>query len=103
MLTRKQHELLRFIHERVREAGVPPSFDEMKDALDLKSKSGIHRLITAMVERQFIRRLPHRARAIVVIRLPENQGAAQRPKRAGFQPSVIEGRRSRDLSPPPST
>jgi len=62
MLTRKQFELLRFIHERLTEAGVPPSFDEMKDALDLRSKSGIHRLITALEERGFIRRLPHRAR-----------------------------------------
>ena len=102
MLTEKQKELLLFIHARMQEKGVPPSFDEMKDALDLKSKSGIHRLITALVERQFIRRLPHRARAIEVIRLPENQGAAP-AKRAGFQPSVIEGSRSRDLSPPPST
>jgi repressor LexA len=76
MLTRKQHELLRFIHERLREAGVPPSFDEMKDALDLKSKSGIHRLITALEERGFIRRLPNRARAIEVIRMPEVAPAA---------------------------
>ena len=74
MLTRKQHELLRFIHERLRETGVPPSFDEMKDALDLKSKSGIHRLITALEERGFIRRLPNRARALEVLRLPENSG-----------------------------
>ena len=74
MLTRKQHELLRFIHERLRESGVPPSFDEMKDALDLKSKSGIHRLITALEERGFIRRLPNRARALEVIRLPETVG-----------------------------
>jgi repressor LexA len=102
MLTEKQKELLLFIHERMQEKGVPPSFDEMKDALDLKSKSGIHRLITALVERGFIRRLPHRARAIAVIRLPENTGATPGPKRAGFQPSVIEGSRSRDLSPPPS-
>ena len=71
MLTRKQAELLRFIHERLKEAGVPPSFDEMKDALDLRSKSGIHRLITALEERGFIRRLPNRARAIEVIKLPE--------------------------------
>ena len=70
MLTRKQSELLRFIHERLKEAGVPPSFDEMKDALDLRSKSGIHRLITALEERGFIRRLPNRARAIEVIKLP---------------------------------
>ena len=72
MLTRKQFELLRFIHERLKEAGVPPSFDEMKDALDLRSKSGIHRLITALEERGFIRRLPNRARAIEVIKLPES-------------------------------
>ncbi len=71
MLTRKQYELLRFIHERLKESGVPPSFDEMKEALDLRSKSGIHRLITALEERGFIRRLPNRARAIEVIRLPE--------------------------------
>ena len=64
MLTKKQYELLMFIHQRVRETGVPPSFDEMKDALDLRSKSGIHRLITALEERGFIRRLPNRARAI---------------------------------------
>lgn len=104
MLTEKQKELLLFIHSRMQESGVPPSFDEMKDALDLKSKSGIHRLITALVERGFIRRLPHRARAIEVIRLPESAGEARGgPKRSGgFQPSVIEGSRSRDLSPPPS-
>jgi repressor LexA len=89
MLTRKQFELLRFIHERLKEAGVPPSFDEMKDALDLRSKSGIHRLITALEERGFIRRLPNRARAIEVIKLPEpvSQGIGRR----GFTPSVIEG------------
>ena len=71
MLTRKQHELLMFINERLKEAGIPPSFDEMKDALDLRSKSGIHRLIKALEERGFIRRLPNRARAIEVVRLPE--------------------------------
>jgi repressor LexA len=91
MLTRKQMELLRFIHERLKEAGVPPSFDEMKDALDLRSKSGIHRLITALEERGFIRRLPNRARAIEVIRLPDavSHGLAGRSR--GFTPSVIEG------------
>ncbi|WP_134499608.1 transcriptional repressor LexA [Microvirga pakistanensis] len=89
MLTRKQHELLRFIQERLRETGVPPSFDEMKDALDLKSKSGIHRLITALEERGFIRRLPNRARALEVIRLPESVGAAAGQRR--FTPSVVEG------------
>lgn len=75
MLTRKQHQLLMFIHERLQEAGVPPSFDEMKDALDLKSKSGIHRLITALEERGFIRRLPNRARALEILKLPEATGA----------------------------
>jgi repressor LexA len=89
MLTRKQYELLRFINERLKEAGVPPSFDEMKDALDLRSKSGIHRLITALEERGFIRRLPNRARAIEVIKLPElSPGGGTR---RGFTPSVIEG------------
>jgi repressor LexA len=92
MLTRKQFELLRFIHERLKEAGVPPSFDEMKDALDLRSKSGIHRLITALEERGFIRRLPNRARAIEVIKLPDSvaHGIAGTRTR-GFTPSVIEG------------
>ena len=71
MLTRKQHELLVFIHERLQESGIPPSFDEMKEALDLASKSGIHRLITALEERGFIRRLPNRARALEVLKLPD--------------------------------
>ena len=88
MLTRKQFELLRFINERLKESGVPPSFDEMKDALDLRSKSGIHRLITALEERGFIRRLPNRARAIDVIKMPEPIGQSAR---RGFTPSVIEG------------
>jgi repressor LexA len=91
MLTRKQFELLRFIHERLKEAGVPPSFDEMKDALDLRSKSGIHRLITALEERGFIRRLPNRARAIEVIKLPESVAQSIGGGRRGFTPSVIEG------------
>jgi repressor LexA len=90
MLTRKQYELLRFINERLKESGVPPSFDEMKDALDLRSKSGIHRLITALEERGFIRRLPNRARAIEVIKLPE-LAAGGGGGRRGFTPSVIEG------------
>jgi repressor LexA len=90
MLTRKQFELLRFIHERLTETGVPPSFDEMKDALDLRSKSGIHRLITALEERGFIRRLANRARAIEVIKLPESVGHGLNRSR-GFTPSVIEG------------
>lgn len=90
MLTRKQSELLRFIHERLQAEGVPPSFDEMKEALDLKSKSGIHRLIMALEERGFIKRLANRARAIEVLRLPESAtvGAA-RPQK--FSPSVIAG------------
>lgn len=90
MLTRKQQELLLFIHERMKESGVPPSFDEMKDALDLASKSGIHRLITALEERGFIRRLPNRARALEVIKLPEAYSPNPKPQR-GFSPSVIEG------------
>lgn len=89
MLTRKQHDLLRFIHERMRESGVPPSFDEMKDALNLRSKSGIHRLIIALEERGFIRRLPNRARAIEVIRLPEVPVAPV--PRGRFSPSIVEG------------
>src|ERR1043165_8911321 len=89
MLTRKRYELLRFINERLKEAGVTPSFAEMKDALDLRSKSGIHRLITALEERGFIRRLPNRARAIEVIKLPELAAAGN--GRRGFPPSVIEG------------
>ncbi len=91
MLTRKQHELLLFIHERMKETGIPPSFDEMKDALDLASKSGIHRLITALEERGFIRRLPNRARALEIVRLPDSiaTGLNQTPRK--FSPSVIEG------------
>lgn len=91
MLTRKQIELLRFIHERLLETGVPPSFDEMKEALDLRSKSGIHRLILALEERGFIRRLPNRARALEVIRLPDSAVPSARPGRQRFNPSVIEG------------
>ncbi|MBL1421207.1 MAG: transcriptional repressor LexA [Alphaproteobacteria bacterium] len=90
MLTRKQFELLMFINERIKESGVSPSFDEMKVALDLKSKSGIHRLITALEERGFIRRLPHRARALEIIKLPESASPSV-ARQKGFQPSVIEG------------
>jgi repressor LexA len=100
MLTRKQFELLRFINERLKEAGVPPSFDEMKDALDLRSKSGIHRLITALEERGFIRRLPNRARAIEVIKLPDSVMHGVGSGRArGFTPSVIEGNLGRVRAP----
>jgi repressor LexA len=102
MLTKKQYELLLFINKRLNEQGVSPSFDEMKEALALRSKSGIHRLITGLEERGFIRRLPHRARALEVVRLPENlapaaAAAAAAPARAapppasGFRPNVIQG------------
>ncbi|WP_299826993.1 transcriptional repressor LexA [uncultured Roseobacter sp.] len=88
MLTKKQLDLLEFIHKRVQRDGVPPSFDEMKEALDLRSKSGIHRLITALEERGFIRRLAHRARAIEIVKLPESLGGAST---SGFAPRVIDG------------
>ncbi len=92
MLTRKQHELLMFIHERIKETGVSPSFDEMKEALDLASKSGIHRLITALEERGFLRRLPHRARALEVTKLPQQATtAAPAGGRQSFKPQVIKG------------
>ena len=97
MLTRKQYELLLFIDQRLKEHGVSPSFDEMKEALDLKSKSGIHRLITGLEERGFIRRLPHRARALEVLKLPENRAgdaatpATSETPSAGFTPNVIRG------------
>jgi repressor LexA len=94
MLTKKQYELLMFIHKRVQRDGVSPSFDEMKEALDLRSKSGIHRLITALEERGFIRRLAHRARAVEILRLPDNVEDT-RPSRGGFRPSVIEGDRAK--------
>ena len=86
MLTRKQHDLLIFVHKCLKADGISPSFDEMKDALGLRSKSGIHRLITALEERGFIRRLPHRARALEVLMLPDSMV----PK-GGFEPSVIPG------------
>jgi len=99
MLTQKQFELLRFIHERLKEKSVPPSFDEMKDALNLRSKSGIHRLITALEERGFIRRLPNRARAIEVIKLPESVAHGVGSGRRRFTPSVIEGHLGRRAAP----
>jgi repressor LexA len=97
MLTKKQLDLLNFIHKRVQRDGVPPSFDEMKDALDLRSKSGIHRLITALEERGFIRRLAHRARALEIVKLPESMGGTATH---GFTPKVIDG--DRPDSPPPT-
>lgn len=87
MLTKKQLDLLEFIHKRVQRDGVPPSFDEMKEALDLRSKSGIHRLITALEERGFIRRLAHRARAIEIVKLPESLGG----EATVHTPRVIDG------------
>src|SRR5438105_8113815 len=105
MLTKKQHELLMFINQRLGATGVAPSFDEMKEALGLRSKSGIHRLITGLEERGFIRRLPHRARALEISRLPDNvsspiPAAANKPTATpapaptaggGFRPNVIQG------------
>ena len=98
MLTKKQHELLLFINKRLGETGICPSFDEMKESLGLKSKSGVHRLITGLEERGFIRRLAHRARALEVARLPENMAASpaqaaakEATSRPGFAPTVIRG------------
>ena len=91
MLTKKQHELLMFINQRLAATGVAPSFDEMKDALHLRSKSGIHRLISGLEERGFIRRLPHRARALEVTRLPEESAAPSTGERGRFSPTVIRG------------
>ncbi len=102
MLTKKQIELLRFINERLKEDGVPPSFDEMKDALDLRSKSGIHRLIMALEERGFIRRLPNRARALEVIKLPEASTPSSSRGTGRFSPSVIEGNLGRVRPPSPA-
>ncbi|MDP5216392.1 transcriptional repressor LexA [Ruegeria sp. 2205SS24-7] len=99
MLTKKQLDLLEFIHKRLQADGVPPSFDEMKVALDLRSKSGIHRLITALEERGFIRRLAHRARAIEIVKLPESLGGEST---LGFQPRVIDGDRP-DMPRPANT
>ncbi|MBO9454600.1 transcriptional repressor LexA [Paracoccus sp. R12_1] len=102
MLTKKQIQLLEFIHKRMARDGVPPSFDEMKDALDLRSKSGIHRLVTALEERGFIRRLPHRARALEIVRLPDALSGLAAPgpnpkdsehHGTGFRPRVISNDR----------
>jgi len=106
MLTRKQHELLLFINQRLKASGISPSFDEMKEALDLKSKSGIHRLITALEERGFIHRLAHRARALEVLKLPETSAATRtvhpasedRTSPHGFSPNVIPGNFPRALT-----
>lgn len=105
MLTKKQLDLLDFIQTRLQRDGVPPSFDEMKEALDLRSKSGIHRLITALEERGFIRRLAHRARAIEIVKLPDaladkHRGRGAQAAQGGFAPRVIDG--DRPDSPPPT-
>jgi len=103
MLTRKQYELLTFIDKTLRDTGISPSYDEMKEALDLKSKSGIHRLITGLEERGFIRRLPHRARALEVLRLPENRDelpAMPLKRKSGFTPNVIPGGFKSDFNLP---
>jgi repressor LexA len=91
MLTKKQRELLLFINQRLTATGISPSFDEMKDALSLKSKSGIHRLVSGLEERGFIRRLPHRARALEVVKLPEESAAGMAGERNRFSPTVIRG------------
>ena len=91
MLTRKQHELLLFINRRLAESGISPSFEEMKEALSLKSKSGIHRLISGLEERGFIRRLAHRARALEVVKLPEEVAVPAATEKTRFSPTVIRG------------
>ncbi|MEQ3626514.1 MAG: transcriptional repressor LexA [Celeribacter sp.] len=96
MLTKKQLDLLQFIHGRLQRDGVPPSFDEMKDALDLRSKSGIHRLITALEERGFIRRLAHKARAIEIVRLPDAMSGEQARKSGGAQAGPRETKAAND-------
>lgn len=99
MLTRKQHELICFIADRLAETGVSPSFEEMKEALDLKSKSGVHRLISALEEREFIRRLPNRARALEVLRMPE-RGEAKKPSAPRNTAPVASTSASATLPPP---
>jgi repressor LexA len=103
MLTEKQKELLVFINTRLQQTGVPPSFDEMKEALALQSKSGVHRLIIALEERGFIRRLPHRARAIEIIKLPDAMTESTTPRRSAPASNVIDvsSRRQPQLAPPP--
>jgi repressor LexA len=100
MLTKKQHELICFINDRLADTGVSPSFEEMKDALDLKSKSGVHRLISALEERNFIRRLPNRARALEVLRMPE-RGGSSATARAAAIPAMRDVREVPAKSTPP--
>lgn len=102
MLTRKQHELIRFIQTRLEESGVSPSFEEMKEALDLKSKSGVHRLISALEERGFIRRLPNRARALEVLRQPEDVSPAPAPRGASSNAATAAVVRPPEVRPSPA-
>jgi repressor LexA len=102
MLTRKQHELICFIADRLAETGVSPSFEEMKEALDLKSKSGVHRLISALEEREFIRRLPNRARALEVLRMPERGEMAKKPANAKATPSTAPAPAAPSTLPSPA-
>ncbi len=102
MLTRKQLELLLFINTRLKEEGVPPSFEEMKDALNLQSKSGVHRLIVALEERGFLKRMPNRARALEVIKLPDSHSPSMAPRKSGFTPNVIEGNLGKTKAVPPA-
>ena len=97
MLTRKQHELICFIQDRLNETGISPSFEEMKEALDLKSKSGVHRLISALEEREFIRRLPNRARALEVLRMPEREGKVVSIRSGAPAPSLPMAANSNDI------
>ncbi|MEC7464538.1 MAG: transcriptional repressor LexA [Pseudomonadota bacterium] len=90
MLTRKQHQLLTYIDNHMKSNGIPPSYDEMKDALSLKSKSGIHRLITGLEERGFLRRLPHKARALEILKEPQDLNSNPR-KRGSFEPRIVDG------------
>jgi repressor LexA len=102
MLTRKQLELLLFINTRLKEEGVPPSFEEMKEALNLQSKSGVHRLIVALEERGFLKRMPNRARALEVIKLPESHTPSIVPRKGGFTPNVIQGTLGKNKPVPPA-
>lgn len=103
MLTRKQLELLLFINERMKEEGVPPSFEEMKEALNLQSKSGVHRLIVALEERGFIKRMANRARALEVLKLPDAHNPSLSTKKGSFKPSVIEGNLGRSKPQTPAS
>jgi repressor LexA len=102
MLTRKQLELLLFINSRLKEEGVPPSFEEMKEALNLQSKSGVHRLIVALEERGFLKRMPNRARALEVLKLPDSHTPSMASRKGGFQPSVIDGHLGKSKPVPPA-